>query len=368
MLTVCNTNTFVIHLLYIFSKKFNSILITPPLTYLSDDEQTTLSTSDDHPQSALQSSHLNMDGTSYGSYNTSHLTSDDLYPNQSPDDTNDGNDNQDDDEEAELIKFAKSKYDMKNHMANERTFFKYLFTGLHIGGIGTLVLSFFQSTDLQKLYLVLFIWIIAFSFMFWGLYSYYKRKYLMEKGHFKEIQLLNPHTPIIITAIFIFVIAMVIAYAITSDQIPDKGRSKNMNINLPANDQNVLQKVQSYLKNVNATHINSNPVTPDSKLRLSQLTKTSTPSAPNTRGVLISTQDENKDTTPQLDENSKLTTLQLLQTIESQKKKVASRGKDTVSNDTDSDSQEIIALQNILIESMANMIDSASNEVDEDIE
>ncbi len=120
------------------------------------------------------------------------------------------------------VKLAKSKYDMKNHMANERTFFKYLFTGLHIGGIGTLVLTFFANEDIHKLYLVIAIWCIAFGFMGWGLYNYYHRKALMESGHYRETQMLNPHTPALISGIFIFVIMLVLFYAMWSHQFPGK--------------------------------------------------------------------------------------------------------------------------------------------------
>lgn len=132
---------------------------------------------------------------------------------------NKGDDSDDEDvaydpEDAAMRALAKSKYDMKNHMANERTFFKYLFTGLHVGGVGTLVLSFFSRDDGFKLALVITIWLIAFGFMFWGLYSYYHRKHLMESGHFKDSQMLNPHTPAIISSIFLFVIVLVLAYAV----------------------------------------------------------------------------------------------------------------------------------------------------------
>jgi uncharacterized membrane protein YidH (DUF202 family) len=117
-------------------------------------------------------------------------------------------------EEEAFLTAAKSKYDMKNHMANERTFFKYLFTGLHVGSIGTLVLNFFPNTDITKIYLVIAIWVIAFAFMFWGLYGYYRRKYLMETGMFKDTQMLNPHMPLIITSIFFGVVLLVVIYAV----------------------------------------------------------------------------------------------------------------------------------------------------------
>lgn len=107
-----------------------------------------------------------------------------------------------------------SKYDMKSHMANERTFFKYLFTGLHIGSIGTLVLTFFPNNDVDKLYLVASIWCIAFGFMFWGLYGYYRRKSLMENGKFSQGDEISPHTPLLISSIFVMVILLVIGYGL----------------------------------------------------------------------------------------------------------------------------------------------------------
>lgn len=132
------------------------------------------------------------------------------------------------------IKLAKSKYDMKNHMANERTFFKYLFTGLHIGGIGTLVLTFFSQTDdALKLYLVLIIWLLAFAFMGWGLFSYYRRKSLMESGKFKDTQLLSPHTPLLITCLFAVVIFLVLMYALYAHHFPAKEWRSLLTVDAP---------------------------------------------------------------------------------------------------------------------------------------
>lgn len=125
--------------------------------------------------------------------------------------------------QVEVRKMPKSKYDIKNHMANERTFFKYLFTGLHVGGIGTFVLSFFGETNGSvKIYLVISIWIAAFFFMFWGLYNYYRRKHLMETGHFKEMQMLNPHTPTIIAVLFTIIIGGVVLYSFFAKYVEEE--------------------------------------------------------------------------------------------------------------------------------------------------
>jgi uncharacterized membrane protein YidH (DUF202 family) len=118
-----------------------------------------------------------------------------------------------------------SKYDMKNHMANERTFFKYLFTGLHIGSIGTLVLTFFPNDDIHKLYLVIMIWLVAFLFMFWGLYGYYRRKNLMEAGKLNQTSEISPHTPLFISSIFVGVILSVVWYGLFVHYKYEKGVS-----------------------------------------------------------------------------------------------------------------------------------------------
>ncbi len=70
-------------------------------------------------------------------------------------------------------------------MANERTFFKYLFSAFHLGAMGTFLLTYFSRRDEYKLLLVIMTWVTAFSFIFWGLWAYYHRKTLMNDGKIK---------------------------------------------------------------------------------------------------------------------------------------------------------------------------------------
>ncbi len=44
----------------------------------------------------------------------------------------------------------------------------------------------------------------------------------METGQFKDTQDLNPHMPLIVTGLFVFVIMIVIAYSLFSHQWPSK--------------------------------------------------------------------------------------------------------------------------------------------------
>jgi uncharacterized membrane protein YidH (DUF202 family) len=105
--------------------------------------------------------------------------------------------------------------DLKTHMANERTFFKWLFTGFHIGAMGTFILAFFsESRDPFKLLLVIFCWLIALSFVFYGLYNYYRRRRALRLGLKESTEWDAPHGPAFVVAGLVLVIASVIIYAI----------------------------------------------------------------------------------------------------------------------------------------------------------
>mmetsp|Transcript_4847 Transcript_4847/g.9790 ORF Transcript_4847/g.9790 Transcript_4847/m.9790 type:complete len:247 (-) Transcript_4847:1004-1744(-) len=66
--------------------------------------------------------------------------------------------------------------DLKTHMQNERTFFKWLFFGFHVGGLGTFILTFFASSAPFRSQLVLLVWLVAFFFIYYGLFRYFQRR------------------------------------------------------------------------------------------------------------------------------------------------------------------------------------------------
>ncbi|GJQ15111.1 hypothetical protein GpartN1_g6902.t1 [Galdieria partita] len=113
--------------------------------------------------------------------------------------------------------------DLKTHMANERTFFKWLFTGFHIGAMGTFILAFFsESRDPYKLLLVIFCWLIALSFVLYGLYNYYRRRRALRMGLKESTEWDAPHGPAFVVAGLVLVIASVIIYAIYTGVEPRK--------------------------------------------------------------------------------------------------------------------------------------------------
>ncbi len=118
---------------------------------------------------------------------------------------------------------SQSKYDVKLHMTNERTFFKFLFSAIHISAIGTFMLNFFVAEDKYRAYVMLLTWSAAFAFVFWGLYAFYHRRELMQAGNVKNIGTLNPHGPAFVLVTFVVVYMTIIAYAVYTHQYPAKG-------------------------------------------------------------------------------------------------------------------------------------------------
>lgn len=117
---------------------------------------------------------------------------------------------------------VQSKYDVKIHMANERTFFKYLFAGFHLGAMGTFLITYFPRDDQLKPFLVAATWFSAFSFIFWGLYAYYHRRALMVDGQAKDLTLLNLHGPAYVVCMFLLIFSAIISYAAYTNQYPSK--------------------------------------------------------------------------------------------------------------------------------------------------
>lgn len=124
--------------------------------------------------------------------------------------------------EIRPLQEASSKYDVKMHMANERTFFKYLFASFHLGAMGTFLLTYFSKNDVGKLFLVMVTWIAAFSVIFWGLYSFYYRRLLMLEGTLKDVSGVNPHGPAYVVTIFFVIFSSIIVYAVITHQYPSK--------------------------------------------------------------------------------------------------------------------------------------------------
>jgi len=117
--------------------------------------------------------------------------------------------------------------DIKTHMANERTFFKWLFFGFHIGAMGTFVLTFFSANTPGRVYMVAGVWVIAFFFVYYGLFRYFARRRALRLGLTSPTDWDDPAGPALMAgAMFLIVIAIVI-FAILTDSVPTKGGWKH---------------------------------------------------------------------------------------------------------------------------------------------
>jgi uncharacterized membrane protein YidH (DUF202 family) len=113
--------------------------------------------------------------------------------------------------------------DLKTHMANERTFFKWLFTGFHIGAMGTFILSFYSDDSGQpgtgKILLCLAIWMVALVYVMYGLINFYRRRRALRQGLGKE-EWDSGAGPAYVVAGLVLVIGSVLVYSLVTGAAP----------------------------------------------------------------------------------------------------------------------------------------------------
>jgi len=117
--------------------------------------------------------------------------------------------------------------DIKTHMANERTFFKWLFFGFHIGAMGTFILTFFSPSTPGRVWLVLGVWLVAFFFIYYGLFRYFLRRRALRLGLRDPTDWDDPLAPALMSGALFLVVIVIIGYAIVTDSVPKKGAWKS---------------------------------------------------------------------------------------------------------------------------------------------
>lgn len=116
---------------------------------------------------------------------------------------------------------------LKTDMAAERTFFKWLWTGLHTGAIGSFIFVTFDSdeSDPMRLVVVAFAWIVAFLLVLYGLFAYYRRRQALRTGQIDRIPAFTrEHSPIIVVVALGLVVGSALLYAAFSGTHPKKGK------------------------------------------------------------------------------------------------------------------------------------------------
>lgn len=112
---------------------------------------------------------------------------------------------------------------LKTDMAAERTFFKWLWTGLHTGAIGTFIFVTFDddASATARFYVVGFAWIVAFALVLFGLYCYNRRRRALRLGRLDEIPVLaRDYGPYIVVAALLAVVLAGFGYALWSGATP----------------------------------------------------------------------------------------------------------------------------------------------------
>ncbi|GAB0492610.1 hypothetical protein MMPV_003878 [Pyropia vietnamensis] len=111
---------------------------------------------------------------------------------------------------------------IKTAMANERTFFKWLFFGFHIGAMGTFILTFFSPAAPGRVTMVLFTWAVAFFFIFYGLARYYTRRTAIRNGLRDPADWEDAAAPALMAGALLLVVGSIVIYAFVTDQVPAK--------------------------------------------------------------------------------------------------------------------------------------------------
>ncbi|GAB0488909.1 hypothetical protein MMPV_000122 [Pyropia vietnamensis] len=120
-------------------------------------------------------------------------------------------------EKKELQK--KIKDYMKTALSSERTFFKWIWTALNLGALGTFALAFFHDDGFPyRLILVAIAWVMGLFFAIYGLRQFHRRRKALLSVTDDPETWESPQAPAIVVAAFVLMLLSIIAYAIASDQ------------------------------------------------------------------------------------------------------------------------------------------------------
>ncbi|CAN8072511.1 unnamed protein product [Agarophyton chilense] len=106
---------------------------------------------------------------------------------------------------------------LKTDMAAERTFFKWLWTGLHTGAIGSFIFVMFDidKKDPLRIVVVGFSWIIALLLVLYGTFAYYKRRHALRTGEIEHVPAFTrEHSPLVVVTALLLVVGVTMAYAL----------------------------------------------------------------------------------------------------------------------------------------------------------
>ncbi|KAI0563768.1 hypothetical protein FGB62_34g136 [Gracilaria domingensis] len=106
---------------------------------------------------------------------------------------------------------------LKTDMAAERTFFKWLWTGLHTGAIGSFIFVTFDvdKEDPLRVVVVGFSWFIALLLVLYGTFAYYRRRHALRTGNIEHVPAFTrEHSPLVVVSALLLVVGVTMTYAL----------------------------------------------------------------------------------------------------------------------------------------------------------
>lgn len=119
---------------------------------------------------------------------------------------------------------------LKTDMASERTFFKWLWTGLHTGAIGSFIFIAFDGdkSDPTRVIVVGFSWLVALALVLYGAFAFYRRRHALRTGDISVIPTFSrEHSPLIVVTALALVVGTALVYAWKSNGY-DAERAKDV--------------------------------------------------------------------------------------------------------------------------------------------
>ena len=113
---------------------------------------------------------------------------------------------------------------LKTDMAAERTFFKWLWTGLHTGAIGSFIFVTFDTdkSDPKRLVVVGFAWVVAFMLVLYGTMVYYRRRRALRSGRLEDVpRFTREHSPLVVVVALALVVGAAMTYAMVGERNKD---------------------------------------------------------------------------------------------------------------------------------------------------
>lgn len=97
--------------------------------------------------------------------------------------------------------------------------------------MGTFILTFFSPASPGRIYLVVFVWAVAFFYIYYGLYNFFRRRRALHEGKSRDPQAWDdPHAPALVAGGLFLIVLMVIVYSIVTRQVPEKGAWKHAGV------------------------------------------------------------------------------------------------------------------------------------------